>query len=298
MDKRTEFKPAEILRLARKHYLIGIFCLSLCLFLEIWFLNYPPRGVIAEDVIIAGSVIGSPLVNFKSLWVRFFNDDELMLQIIGRAGICNYDDRIKRLAFLNLSIRRNLSYHQDNDTLIKISLKRPGFNDVRPFLNYFTDTLIEKLNAIGHENFELRKEKALIQYSRVIERIRFIANIFAIQTLGEIINHQKSTPPSTASFLSALQSGNIKSDFAQALLGELLPQYSSAQINYEPYFNDEMKILELFPRSAVVLSAKDMPATPVQPFYELIFLLVPLALALIYLSLLVILARNSTPNHQ
>lgn len=292
MDKQTEFTPAELFRLARKHYLIGIFCLVLCLFLEIWFFNYPPRGVIAEDVIITGSIIGSPLVNFQSVWTRFFNDDELMLQIIDRAKICNYTDRIERLNFLNRSIRKNLRYQQDNETVIKISLKRPGFNDVRPFLNHVTDTLVEKLNAIGHESFELRKEKAMVQHSRVIERIRFIADIFAIQALGEIIGDPKSTPPPTTSFLNALQSDDIKSGLAQALLSELLSQYSSAQINYEPYFNDSMKILELFPRSSIVLSARDMPATPVQPFYELIFILVPLALTLVYVSLLVFFARN------
>lgn len=293
MSNNKEFRLSELPALARKHYLTGFLCFVLCLFLEIWFLNYPPRGVVGTDVIITGSVVGNPLVDFNSLWARILNDDELMLQIIDRAQICKHEDRARRLNFLNRAIRQNLNFETENATLVKISFKRPGPDDVRPFLNYFTDTVVEKLDAIGQECFETRKEKALVQYARIIERFRFVADFFAMPTIGKMFRHQPNFTTSIPKILEELDSARITEGFGRALIGELLPHYSTAQINCAPYFDDKIKILELFPRSPIVITARDMAPTPVQPYYELIFLLVPLAVFIIYVSLLIILGQKS-----
>lgn len=294
MNKK-EFRLSELPALAREHYLTGFLCLILCLILEIWFFHYPPRGVVGEDVIITGSVVGGPLVDFNSLWARVLNDDELMLKIIDRANICKKNSRIESLNFLKHAIRRNLNFTTVNATLVKISFKRPGYNDIRPFLNYFTDTIVEKLEAMGQESFEIRKEKAMVQHTRVIERLRFIVELFSMPAMGEMLKKQSNMPMTTEKILEKLRSDRIADGIGRVLLGELLPSYSTAQIYYEPYVNDDMQILELFPRSPVILTARDMPPTPVQPFVELIFLLVPLAVSIIYISFLLILDRKNAP---
>jgi len=293
MSDQKEFRLSELPALARRHYLTGLFCLVICLFLEIWFLHYPPRGVVGENVIITGSVIGSPLVDFDSLWARVTNDDELMLQIIDRAEICRQKNRVEKLNFLNRTIRQNLKFQPENETLVKISFKRPGYNDIRPFLNCFTDALIDKLTNMGQESFEIRREKALVQYSRAIERLRFIAHFFDMPSIAALLENSPEAPVDTSRMLEKVRSDKVTDGIGRALLGELLPGYSTAQIYYEPYFNDKMKLLELFPRSPVVITARDMPPTPVQPFYELIFVLVPMAVFLIYASLLIILGRKN-----
>ncbi|EKD80925.1 MAG: hypothetical protein ACD_39C02090G0005 [uncultured bacterium] len=292
MSTTHEIKPSEIVQLARKHVFVGFCCLVACICLEFWFYTYPPRGVIAEDVIVTGSFVGSPLVDFKSLWARVLNDDELMLTIVERSKLCKRNDKVAQLNFLNSTIRQNLNFQFENETLVRVSFKRPGYSDVRPFLNYFTDKVIEKLNEMGSESFEVRKKKAQVQFSRALERVRFIAGFFKIETVKALLVDSTIPMPSDR-LMAELSSGNIASSLGQVLLGELLPAYSTAQIHFEQYCRDDLKILELFPRSAVILTARDMPATPVQPFYQLIFILVPLATALVYVAVLLILGKKS-----
>lgn len=293
MSNYPEFSPTEIAGLARKHVLTGVCCLVICIVLEVWFYHYPPRGVIGEDVIVSGSVIGNPLVDFNALWARVFNDDELMLKIIDQAGICDKKTRSERLKFLDSDIRRNLRYQDDKGTLIKITLKRPGFNDIRPFLNYFTDTLVAKLNVIGQETFKQRRERALAQYTRALERIRLLADYFVIVPLQKGLASSSKELVEVDALTTELNYYQIKSPIARLLLGEFLPTFTTAQQYFRPYFDSEMKILDIFPRASVVLSARDMPASPVQPFYELIFILVPAAMFLVYLSLLVLFNRKN-----
>ncbi|MBU1109247.1 MAG: hypothetical protein KKB51_21390 [Candidatus Riflebacteria bacterium] len=294
MENTPEFKLTEIFQLARKHRFVGLCCLVLCLFLEVWFYNYPPRGVVGEDMLIAGSNMGNSLVDLNSLWARIVNDDALMLEIIDRSAICKHTEQSKRLSFLKRSIRQDLKFQIENNTIVKISFKRPASNQVRPFLNYFTDTFVKKLDAIGMEGLELRRQSASVQFANVIERMKFVASIFSISGIHELLSDYSNKPLQTDKILAVFQTVNAGSNIGRVLLGELLPQYTAAGIHYEKYFRNDMQFLDLFPRSSVILTSRNMPATPVQPFYELIFILCPVAVSLMYLSLLIVLrARDS-----
>lgn len=296
MKTDQEFRLTEIFHQARKHPFVGLCCLVLCLFLEVWFYNYPPRGVTGEDMLVAGSNLGNPLVDLNSLWARVINDDELMLQIIDRSAICRHTDRSKRLKFLKRSIRRDLKFQVENNTLIKISFKRPASDEVRPFLNYFTDAFVEKLDAISRENLEFRRQNASVKFANIIERMRLVASVFSIKNIHELLDDYGNKPLQTDKILAELQNANTGSSIGRALLGELLPLYNSAGVHFEQYVKNDMQILDLFPRSSVILTSRDMPSTPVQPFYELIFILVPAAVSMLYVSILIILRTRDPQN--
>ncbi|NCB37395.1 MAG: hypothetical protein EOM80_01390 [Erysipelotrichia bacterium] len=291
MQEDPQFKFSELLQTAGKHRFIGLCCLVLCVFLESWVAVYPPRGVAGEDVILIGSVMGSPLVRFEPLWLRMFNDDEFMLQVVERSGICKNTEKSEQLRFLNRTVRKNLKFCAENDTLIKISFKRPGYNDIRPFLNYFTEGLVQKLKLMSQEEFALRKEKARLQFVRIVERLRLVARVFRLPEIHKLLVDNGSILPG-GKLLLASEPESLRAEIGGLLINELLPPYYMAATTYEQYFKDNLEILNLYPRFPILLTSRDTPAMPVQPFYEMIFLLVPISVLLIYLALLIILRHK------
>ncbi len=280
----------EVLQTAKKYPLLVLIALVLCIFLEFWFYNYPPRGVVTEDTLILGSVLGSPLVKFDALWTRIINDDGLMLQLVDESGLATKPDPRARLALAS-SVRKNLRYTVVNETVIKISLVRPGY-DGRGVLNRFSSFVLTRLKELGDENLASQRELVKFKLHTVVERAWVIAAIFRLPGFQELLADKNAFARLYSQSLSAVDNPTIWNKLGWLWLNDQLAIFYAAQNLYRQHFADDLRLLSLFPRSPCLISSPDAPSVPVQPFHQLIFLLMPCAVGLMYFALLIALRQR------
>lgn len=275
---------------AKKHYWLAFVCLFLCIYFEARFYVMPPRGVIGEDVILLPSVSGRLLVSFDSLWRRMVNDDELMISIIKQSGIYDNLDASERLAALNGSIRNDLKYEKDSETIVRISFRRNTYKQVRPFLNSLTDKILEKLKALAEEELKSQREEASILKYMIHQRLLFLAEFFVFPEIGIALKEENEYKIAEV-FRSVETPDSWWKRFGSMLSGELQLKLFIASSNWRDLTAENLEKLLIYPRQPQQLNSKETLPVPVQPFYQLVYVLTPIAVFIVYLSLLVLLCH-------
>ena len=281
---------ADIRQTARKHRGLAIGALFICLFLEFWFYNYPPRGVLSEDTLILGSVLGEPLVKFDTLWTRIINDDARMLEILRAPTLSESGGEGGDLTLV-ASLRRNLRYLPIGETMVKIGLVRPGY-DGRIFLNRFSAYLLEQLKLLGEENLKTRRESVRLRYASLAQQSWVIAGVFGLAGFKELLKDFSNFEALFIQNLKATESPALWQSIGWLFLNSWLNDFHALRNSYRQHFSDDFKLLDVYPRVPQIISSPQAKSVPVQPFHQLIYILVPCAIGLVYLSLLMLLSHK------
>ncbi len=271
------FTLSHVVEASKKYRSFAIFLIILCVLLEIWFLKYPPRGMITTDVIVLGTVKGQPLVSFEQIWKRFVFDDNFLLETAEKSGFFTNQSPEEKLALLG-KIRKSLSFEIEKDYFVKISFRQPGAKKVRTFLNSFTESLVKKLELIISEEFDQKKESAEKNLLQLENRAKFLKQAFNINfdenIIGKIVKN---------SFLT------ICGDFLE---NELTIPLHNAKKNLLIYTYDKWNFLSLYPRKPQILTDKKTQPQPIQPFYVLFLMLIPVGIFFMYAGVMVIISQQ------
>ena len=264
----------------------AVLCLVVCILLEIYFIMLPPRGYIAEDVILVGSIRGQPLISVQNLWEDVFYDDELMLEVLQKSAIESFDNKADALDFLNENIRKQLRFSPLNEILFKISFIQPGRTSLRPFLNTFSDRFLEEIKVLSDDELNRRRQRVKFQFDQLSRRNQLVYRLLAPVTLLEDLT------PGEHGF-----SGELKIDgkekwfgrFAGLLINELNSSLFAARSHFQTHTDMSQKILAMFPFDSMRLTNPETPPRPVQPYLFLFYLLIPASFFLLYLAGLILL---------
>jgi len=280
----------DIRQAARKHWILAVAALLIGLFLEFWFYNYPPRGVLSEDTLIIGSVLGEPLVKFDTLWTRIINDDAKMLEILRVPELSESGNGADDLALV-ASLRRNLRYLPVGEVMVKIGLVRPGY-DGRTFLNRFSAYLLEQLRVLGEETLKTRRESVRLRYASLAQQSWVISGIFGLTGFKDLLKDFSNFETLFTQNLRATDSPGLWQSIGWLFLNSWLNDFHALRNSYNQHFSEDFKLLDIYPRMPRIISSPQAVSVPVQPFHQLIYILVPCAIGLVYLSLLMLLSHK------
>lgn len=248
---------------------------------------YPPRGFIAEDTIVLGSINGQPLLAINSFWENNFNDDRLMVDIIEKSAIGEFSSRIETLKFLNENIRKNLRFQVLNDVIFKVSFTQATYKNIRPFLNTFTSRMIKEMTALTNEELEQRIQNARFQYQQLRQKSHFVHELFALKTAFEKLIPGMDGPPPELD--ENAETGMVRK-IGLVLINELNTRLFSASLYLKKHVDNEMKILSLFPRLSRSLTDQESMPKAVQPFLMAFYVFIPISMFLIFVAGLLYLA--------
>lgn len=274
----------RIKELVIQHPFWLILCFVVGIWLETFFISYPPRGVAAENHIVLGSQNGRAIVSFEGLWLKCIHDDNYMLEIIDSLKLKQLDKPIDRLNFLNRSVRPKLSFSKLGSRIIKIRFEQPGYSIVRIFLNTFTDNIMRKLNKIANEEIKALTINKQLILNQLLQKSFLIGELFDVE--GRVsgfsdkeVTHNNYTTTNGGRFFS-----NIGMQLINGLRNSIFQAYNDLQscINV----NSEFKTI--FPHKTQLLTLKNTPAHPVQPFLNLLYIMIPIATLLIAFSGLIL----------
>lgn len=294
----------SVFKLVRGHPFWLVFCLLACLLLNTWFYYHPPRGMESTNIIYLGTVWGNPLVEFSKFWGRFYYDDKFISKIIIDSGIANSTKSEEILKLLNSSIRTNLSYSIEEGNLVKITFRQPTSRNVRPFLNLFTERILEKLQNLGREELEFRVSRVEAILGQVNQRLLLVQTCFDLASgtstmisSGKSPFHRNSiqTGPSLTSNLPNEMVSQPKSfikTLGEIIRNEIEIQKFQTTFELGTLILPDFSALSLYPREPLLLTDPLTPPKPVQSFFEVIFLLVPVGTLLIAFAGLLFFEKN------
>jgi hypothetical protein len=265
----------------------SIFCLLLWILAQSFFLVYPPRGYIADDIILLGSVRGQPLISIQHLWEDVYNDDRLMLEVLEKSGIHKGKNRIEALEFLNENIRKNLRFSVVNEVLFRVSFIQPGKSSIRPFLNTFSERFLAEAAAVNDDELQRRRHRVTFQFEQLNRRNYLVHRLLAPASLLADLT------PGEKGFSGELKLAENESWYgkmAMLIINELNQDLYSARVNLSNHTDLSQKILAMFPFNTIRLTDPETPARPVQPYLIVFYLFIPLAVFLFYLAGLIYLA--------
>ncbi|GAB4268937.1 MAG: hypothetical protein Kow0029_04650 [Candidatus Rifleibacteriota bacterium] len=268
----------------------ALFCLLFFIFMELFFIVFPPRGFIAEDYFILGSIRGQALISIENLWENKINNDQFMLEILEKSGIKKFSDKTKALAYLNNEIRTNLRFARINNVLFKISFIQPSAENIRPFLNTFSESFLAEISQIAEEELKNRRKNANFQLRQLNRRSYFTYNLFNPESsYQEIVVDPARSLTENATFSENSFSGKA----GLLILNELNDQLYSAIVSAQRHNDESQKILSIFPFKSRKLTDPEMPPRPVQPFLIIFYIFIAFATLLLYLAGLVYLLPAS-----
>lgn len=271
------------------------FWLWLCLFLwvvaQLFFWVYPPRGYVADDIVLFGSIRGQALVSVQHLWEGVVNDDKLMLEVLEKSGICKNKQRLAALEFLNENVRKNLRFNPINEVLFRISFIQAGKNEIRPFLNTFVERFLHEASTLNDDELMRRRQRVTFQFEQLRRRNLLVHNLLKpVSLLADLT-------PGDQGFAGELKpavEGSIGGKLALLLINELNKELFAARVHLLNHTDTSQKILSLFPFSPLRLTDAETPARPVQPYLLIFYLFIPMALFLFFIAGLIYLAPNES----
>lgn len=262
---------------------------GVCLFLEIYFLIYPPRGLKATDVIALPNVRGSTLVNFPVVWNMLYHNDQEMLETMIEGGYIASATSEEALGLLHEGIRNNLSYSMLSDNLVSISFIQPRGREIRSFLSAFNKRMLEALDSMSREELNMRITRAiahLVQLQRrwnILEQgfgiSQQMAAEFLIQSLPlTSINEEEGIEIQHKIFESIknFAANDWLSTFGYLALNELDISILQARMSLDVLTASSGAHLSMYPRETMVLTNPKAQPVPVQPFVTFFYLLIPL----------------------
>ncbi len=267
-------------------------CLFFAVIIEVFFLVYPPRGYIADDIILFASVRGQPLISVQNLWEDVFNDDRLMLEVLEKSGVKPVTEKVEALEFLNENVRKNLRFSMLNEVLYRISYIQPGKSDLRPFLNTFSDRLLQEASVLCDDELNKRRQRVGVQFEQLRRRNLLIHRLFAPMTPLQDLT------PGDEGFIGELDPAKENSLFGKLgtlIINELNRELFSAKVHQLTHTDLNQKILSLFPFSTMRLTDPATPPRAVQPYLPVFYLFIPVAFLLFYLAGLIYLHPVSRP---
>lgn len=263
------------------HPLWALICVLLLFLFEAYFFVYPPRGYIAEDYVLSGSVKGQPLVAVQSLWESKLNDDEFMLEILEKSAIEKFPARSEALFYLNTRIRKNLRFSAVNEVLFKIIFVQPAAEKIRPFLNAFTDKFLYEIALLSREELENRRKNALFQFDQLLRRNSFVYQFFKpITAFEKLIPDKSGRLPEISERKESSWLGKI----GVIVLNELNLELYRAIVYLKNHSDENQRILSLYPFESKLLTDPDMPPQTVQPYLKVFYLFIAVAVILVYLA--------------
>lgn len=267
------------------------FCFFLWVLAQTFFWIYPPRGYIAEDMIVFASVRGQPLFSAEHLWQKVFNDDRLMLEVLEKSKIFKGAARISSLEYLNENIRRSLRFSSVNEVIFKVSFIQPGKGEIRPFLNLFVERFLHEASSLSDDELMRRRQRVTFQYQQLERR-----NILVHKLLGPITSLEEILPDEKGyrGDLNPAQETTMVGKIALLLINELNQALYAARVNLLNHTDLTQKILKLFPYSNLRLTDPETPARPVQPYLPVFYLFIFLAASLFCLAGLIYLSPNDS----
>lgn len=271
----------------------SILCFLLWILAQSFFLFYPPRGYVADDIILLGSVRGQPLISIQHLWEDVYNDDGLMLEVLEKSGIHQGRNRIEALEFLNENIRKNLRFSIVNEVLFRISFIQPGKSSIRPFLNTFSERFLAEASAVNDDELQRRRRRVTFQFEQLNRRNYLVYRLLAPTSLLVDLT------PGEKGFNGELKLAENESWYgklAMLIINELNQDLYSARVNLSNHTDMTQKILAMFPFATIRLTDPETPARPVQPYLIIFYLFIPLAIFLFYLAGLIYLAPDDEQN--
>lgn len=270
-------------------------CLLTFLLLETFFFFFPPRGYIAEDMIIAGSIRGQTLISVEHLWEKIVSDDQFMLEVLADAKISELHDKKEQLDFLNEVVRKNLKFLPVNQVLFRISFILPTAKGVREFLNTFTQRFVAELSLLSEDELALRRERVDFQYEQLFRRVLMIHSLLAPEMPIEEIVPDKNGFNTNFKTLSFSGRSFLRKS-AMAVINELSRDLFAARIHQMNHNDHNQKILRLYPFSAVRLSDSSSPPKPVQPYLVVFYFSILVSVFLVFLAGLVyLIPEQSNP---
>lgn len=286
---------AEVRNLCKQHPVWIVICLVLCIAFELYFFNYPPRGVKAEDTIVVGSLVGKTLVNFETIWVRYINDDTFMLNLIDKLALVKSKSIKEQIRFLNASIRPNLSFEKVGQTIVRIKFQQPGYKNVRPFLNQFTKSLMTNFDKIAKERLDSIISKKKLVFKQLMQKIFQISEIFHIPNYRVDFTNSDSIKDNLPSNTDYAATGScLLTNIGKIANNNLIIAAYDAYEDIQNCVAKDKEILMIFPRKSILLTCDNTPPVPIQPFISLFYLLIPGAWFIVCLSGL-LLFENSKP---
>ena len=289
MNNTQDFRT----RLKNHSYLIFFLFLAL-IFLEWRLYFFPPKGYFSTAVIYLGSPRGLPPPPFSNIWQQLFYDDHAMLTLMEKAKIGNPENREKRLEELNSSIRQSLKFQIEEPRLVKITFTQNQPQNIKSFLYPFTELILKNLEKTGQNEFLERKNLLVTQLVYFNRQRKLWQEFLGSASPNLLIGLNSYLSPdfqlnSIASFAHEVQGATeTHSTFQQIGLwfdNEL--DWKSLQVRFEL-----QKIIEDqsgFPTKPIILSDSQSPAMPVQPFFNMILYLLPIAFVLLLPGLIFLL---------
>ena len=269
----------QLKQTALKHYNWAIFCLALLICCEIFFFVYPPRGYIAEDFIVLGSIKGQPLISVEELWQSKIKDDKFMLKIFSESTIKNLKSRVEKLEYIDTELLPNLHFAKLNDTLFKIAFIQPSTQKIRPFLNTFTRNFLQQTALISNENLQKKRRNTKFAYEQLLRRSQIIHDLFQLKVPFErLIPNQNGQPES----ISQEKEDTFMGKLGLVVINELNKELFKIQSALKDYTDDNQEILSLFPFTLKRLTDPETPPRTVQPYLFVFYFFIAVAVFLIY----------------
>lgn len=279
----------QVAETVKKRPSVSVVILLCMLLTQVFFYYYPLRGFVIERRLSLPQISSSMLVDFKDIWVRLVNDDQFMLELVESTFQEQSADHVQRLRLVqNLRTRLNYSFLSPN--IVEIAYTQSNSYNMQPIINEFVSRIQKNINRHSQHVIERRHSALKLRISTLLDELLLLSRVFDVDQSQMIIDKLTEHEYESEIFKKT------ENDSFFQTVGMLMMNYKryelySNLVNEQLFLRDDLKLFELYPKQADILTDVHSPPGYVQAYYQLFYVLIFVAYLLIWLAVVTFIAQ-------